>query len=280
MSTVQDPATDRDDERIALEEERDFLLRSLDDLEAERAAGEVDHETYERLHADYTARAAAVLRTLRDGVDSRPVAPPVSTRRRVLTIGGIVAFAAIAAVVLAFGLGARLPGDTITGRSRSSTPGNGKAATKAQQQALEAAVTADPGSADAHRNLARFRLSQQDYPDALKEFDAAAKIAPNDAESRAYAGWILFLVSQSASGQQQQELRSASRARLDAAVQANAQYPDAHFFRGMVLFRGFDDPTAAVPELQQYLVLAPDGALAEQVRQVLADAVKQAGAKP
>ena len=47
-------------DREALEAERDFLLRSLDDLEAERAAGNVDDDTYRTLHDDYTARAAAV----------------------------------------------------------------------------------------------------------------------------------------------------------------------------------------------------------------------------
>ena len=52
------------DERAALEEERDFLLASLDDLERERAAGDVDDHDYRTLRADYTARAAAVLRAL------------------------------------------------------------------------------------------------------------------------------------------------------------------------------------------------------------------------
>ncbi len=43
--------------------------------------------------------------------------PPTSRRHRFLVIGGIVLFAAIAATTMAFALGARLPGDTITGRS-------------------------------------------------------------------------------------------------------------------------------------------------------------------
>ncbi len=46
-----------DEARTAQEEERDFLLRSLDDLESERAAGNIDDETYQRLHDDYTARS-------------------------------------------------------------------------------------------------------------------------------------------------------------------------------------------------------------------------------
>src|ERR1044071_7059735 len=90
-----------DESREQLDRERDFLLRSLDDLERERDKGTIDDESYERLHADYTARAAAVIRALRDGVDTRPVAPRVSNRRRVLTLAGVVAFGVIVAVALA-----------------------------------------------------------------------------------------------------------------------------------------------------------------------------------
>ena len=36
-----------------LERERDFLLRSLDDLEAERAEGGIDDSSYDELHDDY-----------------------------------------------------------------------------------------------------------------------------------------------------------------------------------------------------------------------------------
>jgi tetratricopeptide (TPR) repeat protein len=47
-----------------LVEERDFLLRSLQDLDAERHAGDVDADDYAVLKDGYTARAAAVLRIL------------------------------------------------------------------------------------------------------------------------------------------------------------------------------------------------------------------------
>ena len=45
-------------------EERDFLLASLDDLEAEYAAGDLDDDDYAALKADYTTRAARVIREL------------------------------------------------------------------------------------------------------------------------------------------------------------------------------------------------------------------------
>src|SRR5690606_37957028 len=46
-----------DDDLVALEEQRDFLLRSLDDLEREREAGDLDDDDYQALKDDYTARA-------------------------------------------------------------------------------------------------------------------------------------------------------------------------------------------------------------------------------
>ena len=76
------------DDRDELEQERDFLLQSLDDLEAEHDSGGIDDESYQQLHDDYTARAAATIRALRDGVDARPDPAPraVRARRRLVII--------------------------------------------------------------------------------------------------------------------------------------------------------------------------------------------------
>ena len=40
--------------RRRLEDERDFLMQSLDDLELERESGGIDDESYAELHDDYT----------------------------------------------------------------------------------------------------------------------------------------------------------------------------------------------------------------------------------
>ena len=84
--------------RRQLEEERDFLMQSLDDLELEHESGGIDDESYQELHDDYTARAAAVIRTLRDGVDVTPAPAPLArsgTRRRVVLVAGVVVFAVV-----------------------------------------------------------------------------------------------------------------------------------------------------------------------------------------
>lgn len=245
------------------EEEREFLLRSLDDLEAERAAGSIDDETYQRLHDDYTARAAITVRAMRDGnpaADAALDAPPQSRRHRVLVVGGLIVFAVIAATTMAFALGARLPGQTITGNSQARS----QVTTQQRQQALEATVAKHPTNAEARLALARFLLGRRDLRGALESFQTAAGLDPTNPEPFAYSGWIIRL-----QGFPDQALQI-----LDKAVSVNTNYPDAHFFRGFVLLRDKKDPKRAIPDFQQYLVAAPGSPLADQVRALLAEAVE------
>ena len=240
-----------------VEAEREFLFRSLDDLEAEHEAGNIDDATYERLHSDYTARAAAALRAdAGDPAASAPAAPPISTRRRVLTIGGIVAFGVVAAIVLTTALGGRMPGQT----------GSGNTATVSQaerQETLEQAIRETPDDPQAHLSLARFLLAREEYPAAFVEFSSVATLDPTNAEALAYSGWLLYLADRV----------DDAIVRIDAALAANETYPDAHFFKGMALFRGKSDAAGAIPEFQRYITLVPDSPLSDQVRGLLAEAV-------
>jgi hypothetical protein len=78
--------TDEPQDHAPLEDERDFLLRSLDDLDSELVAGNIDPDTYRVLHDDYTARASAVIKSIEDGVTrdapDAPRVPPVMRRER------------------------------------------------------------------------------------------------------------------------------------------------------------------------------------------------------
>lgn len=258
------PARFDPDALAALESERDFLLRSLDDLEAERAVGDLQPDQYERLRDDYTARAAAVLRAIDEGVDARPVAPPTSLRRRLLVAAALAGFAAVAAVLLAGALGQRLPGETVTGNEQSAPRD-----TADDRAALERDVRDRPDDAGAHLALARFLLDAGDVAEAVKEFDAAARLDPANAEATAYAGWLVYLASRSADPAAAAELTDGALRRLDAAVAAQPDYPPARFFRGMVLFRGKGDAAGAASEFERYLALVPDGPERQQVQALL-----------
>ena len=75
MSTRLDP-----DALAALEQQRDFLLASLRDLDREHDAGDLDDIDHQTLRDDYTARTAEVLRaidkTARLPADSNGRVPP------------------------------------------------------------------------------------------------------------------------------------------------------------------------------------------------------------
>ena len=262
-------STDVDENREALESQREFLMRSLDDLEAERDAGNIDDDTYERLHGDYTARTAAVLRAL-DGepVETAVAAPPASAGRRTLAIGGIIAFAVAAAVVLAITIAPRLPGQTVTGGVTADP--------KAATAALKAAAHDHPNDYSARIAYARVLLGT-DRVASLKEYDAAAHLRPKEPEPPTYIGWILGLASsQIQPSPTRTQLLDQSLQELALARRLDARYADAYVFEGLVRARFANDPAGAVPLLERYLKLAPDGGQAAAVRAALKDAKSQA----
>jgi uncharacterized protein (TIGR02996 family) len=255
------------DDREQLESERDFLLRSLDDLETERVAGNVDDESYTRLHDEYTARAAATIRALRDGVDARPVAPAVPLRRRLLIGGAIAAFAVIAAVALAAALGARLPGQLASGNQSEGDSGEAND----RRAALEQAVAANPDDVTARLALARFLEADGDLSSALRQYDEVTQRDPANADALAQSGRILYLTASQTVPDQAAELVATARERLDAAVAADPDYADAYFFRAVLLAQERFGDDLAIADAQHYLVLAPAGPFADQARQLLAD---------
>ena len=266
---MTETTTPPETERGQLEAERDFLLRSLDDLEGERADGAIDAESYQRLHDDYTARAAAVIRALRDGLDARPPTPPTSTRRRALILGGVVAFAALAGVALAAALGARLPGQTSSGNSTGGS--SATASVDRVRRALEATVAHNPTDVQARLQLALILERGNDLRGALAQYDEITKLDPSSAEAEAQAGRILYLTAR-ASPPNAAQLVALSKARLDHAVVLAPQYPDAHYYRAIVLANEYQDYAGAANECQRYLVLAPNGPWAGSARQLLAQA--------
>lgn len=270
------PSTRFDPDAMAsLESERDFLLRSNADLETEREAGNLDEERYRALKDDYTARAATVLRSLEEGRDTVPAPAPVPRKRKLFTGGAILVFVVVAALALAAASGQRREGQTATGNAQSGGAQSGDA----QRAALERQVNEHPDDATAHLVYARYLLEVQDWTEAVKQYLAAAKLDPKNPEANAYAGWMLFHVAQSPNADPNTagELIDGAVTRLDAAVAAAADYPDAYFFRGMVLFRGKNNPKAAIPDFERFLALVPNGPLNEQVKQVLDQARQQAG---
>ncbi len=255
----------------ALEEERDFLLKSLDDLEAERESGAIDDESYAELHDDYTARAAAVIRTLRDGVDTRP-APlaPASPRRRLAIIAGIVVVAIVAGVALAGALGARLPGETASGNSRSADAASA-ARLGRTIKTLQAKVNASPDDYDARLALAHAYEAVGDYRNALEQSDAAITIDATRPEAHANAGRLLYLASENIKdeGTRDQFIAEANGA-FTAAVERDPEYSPAYFFRAILELFATKQYVRAQADLQLYIIKAPNGPYVDKAREALA----------
>lgn len=243
----------------ALEEQREALLASLRDLEQERADGDIVEADYQVLHDDYTARAAAVIRALDSGVRTRPLdsrrapgraapskrSPAQGSDRRSLLITlavvvGIVALAVGSVLVFA---GGRDAGQPLTG----SLPG--------------AVDTDTPSGSGATDKLARaVELDRQGRGvDALKLYDEVLRDDPDNPAALAYRGWLLKRAG----------LIDESLAALDRAVAVAPEFPDAHFFRGMVLFQDRDDPAGAVAEFEAFLRNDPPPEMVSAVVAVL-----------
>jgi len=250
-----------DDPKV-LDNERDFLFRSLDDLDAEHADGNIDDVTYERLKLDYTARAARVLHQLDGDVVANESKLQPLTGRRVLVGLGVVTFAVVASVAMAYGLGARLPGQTITGQQ--VTGKEQQATADAGLKRLQTTAKANPNDPQAHLALARALMGNQDAPDAIAEFSAAARLDPKNPEPFTYSGWLIRL----------QGFPDDGLKLLDKAIEVDPQYADARAFKGIILLRDKKDPEGAIAQFQRYLVRAPDSPLAAQVRTLLAQAVE------
>ena len=251
--SAQPPA--EDPAAVALRAERDFLLRSLTDLEAERAAGELTEERYRELHDRYTVQAATVLRALDRLEDApTPAAPRRRGRRTVVAAVVVAAVAAGGGALLLDAADERQPGQTITGNAQS---------VPRELEALARAARQRPDDPDAQLAYASALMGEDRLADALKAFDTAARLDPTNPAPHAYGGWIVFLAG----------LTDDAMTRLDAAVAADPDFPDARFFRGMVLLRGRQDEAAALVELREYLRLAPNGPERQQVQDLVDELV-------
>lgn len=229
--------------RAELEEERDFLLASLRDLEEGRDAGDLAEDDYTSLRDDYTARAAAVMRAIEAGPAPRPRGAPRGGRPKrslAVTVGVIAGVVALTAGAVTAFSGPRRSGAPITGSLPESAQGR-----MAQALELEAQGRAS---------------------DALKVYDDILEADPGHVPALAYRGWLLKRAG----------LPELALAALDKAVRLDPRYPDAHFFRGMVLYQDVKDPAGAVAEFRLFLANNPPAEMVPVVEDVLRRAMAEA----
>ncbi|MCX7620870.1 MAG: hypothetical protein N2037_08525 [Acidimicrobiales bacterium] len=198
------------DALATLDEQRDFLLASLRDLDREFAAGDIDATDYEALKDDYTARAAAVIRA----IETRRAAFAARRRprrlgRTLVAVAALVGFAVGAGFFVARTAGERAPGQTATGNLGQTS-----------------------------RDLllaAQDQMGKGDLLGAIKTYDQVLKVDPGNVEAMAYRGWLLRLSSLSAREPADRELLQQQALEwLTQAVETDPGYADARVFRAIV----------------------------------------------
>jgi len=190
-------------------EELDFVLASLDDLDAEFAAGDLDDDDYQALKSDYTTRAARLIRAAEPAEQAAPPEPEVrrSWSRIAMWTVLVVAVAGLAGMLIADFSGSRGTGE-VTGDIRETV----------RQQKFEAS-----------------QLLGTDPARALEIYDEVLVRAPSDAEALAYRGWLTRLDGDA----------EAAQPFVEDAVFSDPDYPDARVFAAAIALELGDAATAA-----------------------------------
>jgi hypothetical protein len=258
-----------------LEEERDFLLRSLHDLEAEHDAGDIDDLDYRTLKDDYTTRAAATLRALdpslapeeteepeleddpgdsasasdsdsepdlRDAVrsDGDPQARGgfkgwLRRRRRRVLVGAAV-------VVVGAGIAFGVMVNSSQRQAGEEITGQGVGAGQVEAELVKAQDAEDKGNDQAALADARSILTSD----------------PTQPQALTIEGWLLVQTRQA-------KLVTQGMADLHTAEDIDPSFVEPHVYLASA-YLSEGDNRDAIPELKWYLAHKPDPALAPKVR--------------
>ncbi len=190
-----------------MDDGREFWLESLDDLDEELAAGDLEPVDHQVLSRSYTRHAAEALRG-KQGESEKSSGK--GRAKLIAVVAGLVVVGVLAGVFLARAVGSRHSGDTITGNDAvSSVP-------TLLRNAEESAAAGDLG-------------------EAIAIYDRVLERSPTNPTALAYKGWFLALQGQEA---------EAADVLADAVVVA-PDYPDARAFRAILLYRTGDCVGAA-----------------------------------
>lgn len=241
--------------RSALEEEREFLLRSLRDLEAEHDAGDIDDADYGALKDDYTVRAAVVLRQLTTSPPQAGAPVRLAPAERPRRWPGWALRAA--AAVLAGSL-AGWAVVSASGTRQGNEPVSG--------------VAIGPAKVGRLLSQAQTAAAKGDAVTALRDCRAILAGDPNQPQALGEEGWVLAQT-------QRAPLVTQGLRDLNRAVGLAPTDTTAHLYRGIVLL-DLGRKTDAVGDLQYYLDHHPDPQVMARVESALAQARAGAPGSP
>ena len=209
------------------EDRQDHLLRSLEDLEREHAAGDLSDEDFESLRAEYTARAAAALRGEAEAAPAAVPAPRRSAGRTAAVVGGVLALALVAGIALARGSGQRGGGG----------------------------LTGDAGGI--REQLAACQpLAFQEPKKGIGCYQKILDTAPEDLDALTYQGWAMVRAGRTEDGAKN----------FATVVKLDPDYPDVRVFRAVLASRA-EQWESAASEVDQFFKNDPPPVAAQVLKQ-------------
>ena len=231
-----------------LQDEQQFLLNSLRDLEKEKEAGDIDENDYRTLREGYILRTAAITREMQ-GAEVATPAEPSKVLRRLVSVAVVLAVAVGSGVWVARSAGQRLPGQSSSGGIVEST---------------------------ANLLSTARQINFSNPSTAIDLYTQVLKVEPDNAEALTYRSWLLSLGAREAEGAVKQLAITTAVTDLLRAQQIDPDYPDPFCFWGSVYFRFLADAWLARPQINRCNAMNPPvvvqsfvDAIAEEINAVV-----------
>jgi cytochrome c-type biogenesis protein CcmH/NrfG len=271
-------------ERSEIEDRMQAALRSLEEIEADFESGNLSESDYAGLRARYQAEVADLEQQLGEIAtpsiaaerSERAVAGGKSGKSSALGwAAGVVAFVALAWLVMSQALSPRTEDGSITG----SIPGQSMGASGAaagvpvaevdpqELAALEAVIAENPTDVEALVGLGHLYLRMGRNDELADVTQRALALEPENPEALTHMGMLLFSM-------QHPEGVMPS---FDRALAADPDFPEALQFKGMVAFMRQDFPTA-VEAWDRYVAVVPPEEVSPRIKAMLESARASAGA--
>ncbi len=260
--------------RAGLVDEGAYLSRSLEDLDREHEAGDLDHDDHVQLRERYLARAEQIASELAELDELRldeaagmgePPSTGGGTRHRTGSVRGWLAerrhrlllgwSAAGCFVVAAALVGLGLAGVAPFGQSPPATL---TVAAQIQTELAEASVLA----------------TDHEVVQAIDVYGRVLQLDPTQPEALADGGWLIRLAGLSG---RQTSLVTDGDQQIAAAVRIAPGYALARAYDGVALFEDSHSAAGAVREFSAMLAAHPSAKLVASVRTTASQAFQAAG---
>ncbi len=255
------------DRRWRLEDERDFLVRSLADLRTERDAGDIETRDYEALLSRDRDRLASVEaelgeleeadRARLDALKEGPEAPLRVARRRRAWLGVVAAVALSAGTTLLVVhlASPRLPGQPETGSIKLNLT------QQIETQLAEASVLVDDGTT-------------QSLGQALTLYKTVLGEDPKQPQALAETGYLEW---EAGDARGDTALEDAGRTLVARSIAVEHDDFAAHLFMGTIDLEQSHDPAAAVAQYKLFLAEDPPATEISNAAPLISQAYTAAG---